>query len=251
MDKNNINYLKYKSQIEDIPYEVDLLADLYRYAKERYQISLNKRNGMAFPWSADPVFKNHLLEVFREDNRGSVECYRRVATKTFFANKIKEIFNYRFRAEETAYLIFRPAPFLDWEINKCINIIMDNPKATIDDLIKLFNIATNRNDDFAFLQVLQDIGYLYPQLIDLDSDLHIGIGSRPMIEKIQQQYHCRSLNETVRMIQREQVKYWPDAPRKLTFTDIEDLACELRKYWGFKLGTKPSKEYIPNKVIKG
>ena len=101
----------------------------------------------------------------------------------------------------------------------------------INDVLKMEN-------DFPIFCAVSDLAWFRPDLIDPASPVPSGIGSAPYMDVLQRHLKCSNHDEVSQRVMAMQPELWPEARRPLQPIDVEYLACELRKYYSYILGTK-------------
>ena len=100
------------------------------------------------------------------------------------------------------------------------------------------NALLRMSNDFPIFMAVIDIASVRPDVIDPASPVPTGIGAAPFLDLLQESLGAADHVETCAKMVALQPVHWPEARRPFHPIDVEYLACECRKYFSYRNGTK-------------
>ena len=100
------------------------------------------------------------------------------------------------------------------------------------------NELLGMSNDFPIFMAVIDLAWFRPDVIAPGSPVPTGIGAAPFLDRLQAALGAEDHAEVCARIIALQPTHWPDARRELHPIDVEYLACECRKYFSYRNGTK-------------
>jgi hypothetical protein len=126
-------------------------------------------------------------------------------------------------------------------IEAVAQVILSKKNRTVNQLLADILPVFGFNHKFLWTEVLIDVHYQYPELVDLSKDFYIGPGAKPSLEYLKND-EANELNEILNTLSLN-YKYIEGVNLKLDQKKIplsaenwEGICCEFRKYRNLKAG---------------
>ena len=130
------------------------------------------------------------------------------------------------------------ATSLFYQIKEPLTKLVKNSNGNIINATNKINKRFKMVNDFPIFMAVSDIAWFKPEIIKPNSPVPTGIGAVAYLDILQKYLKLDSHQATCDKMIELQSNHWPNAKRKFQPIDIEYLACECRKYFSYKNGTK-------------
>jgi len=276
-------YKKYKKQLASYPIDINALNFMIWFAEERKRIWVLKEHlDRPAPWTNDPILRDQrFLNVERTEDKTTKAIIQKaeflfsaeavlmflfiaravnrqvlidqidihkmadkeylgaiLADSTSFSN-VYPLTDLTYKGKMYSYTDF-VINVLPEELTNIVDYMSDCKFATPKSMTEHFNKLLNPINDFVIFQIVLDLGHLFPQIINMRGETHVGPGAAPFLEIMADQY-ATDVDIVMQMAAEKLVE--KNLIRMKHPYLVENLACECRKYWGYKLGTK-----VPNDI---
>jgi hypothetical protein len=180
-----------------------------------------------------------MLKVGRED-RAALEVLKAMPSPKYgnaYVFPISTIKSSAWPSREEFLCLYVPTV-----IAKVAKVILSQKKGSVNELLNLILPIFGFNQKFLWTEVLIDVHYQFPELVDLNRDFYIGPGAKPSLSYLMSGLAGVSEQEVLaELAQRysyiEGVNLSKNGkPILLTAENWEGICCEFRKYRNLKKG---------------
>lgn len=129
-------------------------------------------------------------------------------------------------------------------VETCFNTSLNKEKVSVCDLLQKVLPVFGFNLSFLWTEVLIDVAYQYPRLIDLYAEFPVGPGSLPTLQRIDKNEKPSELVSKLSKLPLNTGIYYEGKQLVLSAENWEGVGCEFRKYTNLKSGKGRKRIYI-------